>query len=89
MHWWSRQYSVKDAAEETGVSEPTAIQIYAWLRDVCSFRLCTIDPPIRLGGQVAVVAIDESLFSHKPKVVIKKKLNTNFSTYSITEEDRQ
>ena len=62
MHWWSPQYSVKDA---------TAIQIYAWLRDVCSYRLCTIDPPKTLGGQGAVVAIDESLFSHKPKVVMK------------------
>ena len=68
MHWWSRKYSVKDAAEEVGVSEPTAIQVYAWLRDVCSYQLCTIDPPIRLGGQGTVVAIDESLFSHKPKV---------------------
>ena len=58
MHWWSRQYSVKDAAEEAGVSEPTAIQIYARLRDVCSYRVCTIDPPIRLGGQGVVVAID-------------------------------
>jgi hypothetical protein len=48
MHWWSRQYSVKDAAEEAGVSEPTAIQ-NAWLRDVCSYRLCTIDPPVDRG----------------------------------------
>ena len=69
MHWWSRQYPVKDAAEETGVSEPTAIQVYAWLRDVCSYRLCTVYPPIMLGGQGVVVAIDESLFSHKPKVI--------------------
>ena len=69
MHWWSRQYSVKDAAEEVGVSEPTAIQVYSWLRDVCSHRLCTVDAPIKLGGQGVIVAIDESLFSHKPKVV--------------------
>ena len=27
MHWWSWQYSVKDAAEEVGVSEPTAIHL--------------------------------------------------------------
>ena len=33
MHWWSWQYPVKDAAAETGVSEPTAVQVYAWLRD--------------------------------------------------------
>lgn len=71
MHWWSRQYPVKDAAEDIGVSEPTAIQVYAWLRDVCSYRLCNIDPPIKLGGQGVIVAIDESLFSHKPKVIMK------------------
>ena len=35
------QYSVKDDAEEAGVSEPIAIQIHAWLRDVCRYRLCT------------------------------------------------
>ena len=64
---------MKDAAEEVGASEPTAIEVYAWLRDVCS---CTIDPPIRLGGQGTVVAIDESLFSHKPKVV-KERLFIN------------
>ena len=72
MHWWSRQYPVKDAAEEAGVSEPTAIQVYAWLRDVCSYRLCTIDPPIKLGGQGVIVSIDESLFSHTPKVRFKR-----------------
>lgn len=70
MHWWARQYSVKAAAEEVGVSEVTAIQVYSWMRDVCSYRLCTLDPPIKLGGPGIVVAIDESLFSHKPKVTI-------------------
>ena len=63
MHWWSRQYSVKAAAEEVGVSEVTAIQVYSWMRDVCSYRLGTLDPPIKLGGPGIVVAIDESLFS--------------------------
>lgn len=59
---------MKDAAEETGVSERAAIQVYAWMRDVCSYRLCTVDPQIKLGGPGVVVSIDESLFSHKPKV---------------------
>ena len=68
IHWWSRQYSVKDAAKETQVSEATAIQVYSYLRDVCSHRLCNIDPPIKLGGPGIKVSIDESLFSHKPKV---------------------
>ena len=68
MHWWAKEYPVTNAAEEVEVSNKTAIQVYAWLRDVCSYRLCNIDPPIKLGGQGIVVAIVESLFSHKVKV---------------------
>ena len=68
MHRWARQYPVTDAAVEVEVTEKTAIQVYQWLRDVCSYRLCSVDPPIKLGGQGVVVTIDESLFSHKPKV---------------------
>ena len=41
--------------------------MYQWLREVCSTRLLQ-DPPIVLGGQGAVLQIDESLFRHKPKV---------------------
>lgn len=70
MHWWAMEYPVKDASGEIGVSEATAIQVYCWMRDVCSYRLCTLDPQIKLGGAGKVVAIDESLFSHKPKVYI-------------------
>ena len=70
MHWWARQYPVKDAANEVAVSEATTIQVYSWLRDVCSYRLCSVDPQIKLGGPGIVVSIDESLFSHKPKVYI-------------------
>ena len=69
MHWWSRQYPVKDAKGELDVSERVAIQVYSWMRDVCSYRLCTLDPQIKLGGPGVVVSIDESLFSHKQKVV--------------------
>ena len=68
MHWWARQYPVTDAKEEIGVTEATAIQVYSWLRDVCSYRLCNLDPEIKLGGPGKIVSIDESLFSHKPKV---------------------
>ena len=70
MHWWTKEYPVTDAAEEVEVSKTTAIQIYPYLRDVCSHRLCNIDPPIKLGGSGSIVSIDESLFSHKPKVNI-------------------
>ena len=70
MHWWARQYPVKDAGQEVGVSEKSAIQVYSWMRDVRSYRLCTVDPPIKLGGPGRVVSIDKSLFSHRPKVLL-------------------
>ena len=44
------------------------------MRDVCSYRLCTLDPQIKLGGAGKIVAIDESLFSHKQKVNLMKWL---------------
>ena len=68
MHWWSREYPVTDAAEEAKVTETTAIQVYQYFRDICSWRLVTHDSPILLGGPGVVVQIDESLFSHTQKV---------------------
>ena len=65
MYWWVRQYPVTEAAEEAKVSEPTGIQ---YLRDICSWRLTTLDAPLLLGGPGIVIQIDESLFRHKPKV---------------------
>ena len=65
-HFWAREYPVDDAAEEGEVQEKTVIDIYQWLREVCSTRLITSGPV--LGGPGAVVQIDESLFRHKPKV---------------------
>ena len=59
------------AAEEAKVTEMTAIQCYQYLRDVCSWRLTSVDSPLLLGGQGVVVQIDESLFRHKPKVNIE------------------
>lgn len=68
IHWWVRQYPVSTAAEEAKTSEVTAIQCYQYLRDICSWRLTTVDSPLLLGGAGVVVQIDESLFRHKPKV---------------------
>ena len=56
VHWWARQYPVTDAKEEIGVTEATAIQVYSWLRDVCSYRLCNLDPEIKLGGPGKIVS---------------------------------
>ena len=66
LYWWIRQYPVGDAAEEAKVSRETAINVYQWLREVCSSRL--LANPIVLGGAGKTVQIDESLFRHKPKV---------------------
>ena len=57
---------VTDAAEEAKVSRETAINVYLWLREICSTKL--LATPIVLGGPGKTVQIDESLFRHKPKV---------------------
>ena len=67
IYFWVRQYPVTDAHEEAEVGEHTAIDIYQWLREVCSQKLLG-GPPIVLGGPHTIVQIDESLFRHKPKV---------------------
>ena len=62
-----------DAAEEAKVTETTDIQVYQYFRDICSWRLVTHDSPMLLGGPGVVIQIDESLFSHIPKVQTQKK----------------
>ena len=66
IYWWVRQYPVSKAAEESGASRKVTIDIYQWLREVCSTRL--LQQRIQLGGPQKIVQIDESLFKHKPKV---------------------
>ena len=61
---WAREYPVSDAAEEAEISSRVAIDIYQWLREVCTAKLLQII----LGGPGVVVHIDKSLFRHKPKV---------------------
>lgn len=41
LHWWPKQCPVKDAAEEMGVSEATAVQVYHWMRDAmgCAYLI--------------------------------------------------
>ena len=65
--FWAKEYPVTQAAEDAEIGEDTAINIYQWLREVCSTAL--IQMPCVLGGPQKVVQIDESLFKHKPKVI--------------------
>lgn len=69
IHYWARQNPVVDAADSSGVGKNTAIDVYQWLREVCSTRLIN-DGPIRLGGVGVTVQIDESMFRHKQKVIM-------------------
>ena len=66
LYVWSREYPIKDAKEEASVSHKTAVDVYQWLREVCSTFL--LSDPMKLGGPGIVVQVDESQFSHKPKV---------------------
>ena len=63
MYLWSGETTVKSAADTTGVSQKTIVQLYQYMRDVCSTKL--LNTPSDLGGPGVVVQIDESLFNHK------------------------
>ncbi len=72
IYWWVRQYPVTQAASECEVSNKVAVDTYQWLREICNWRLLNHDD-MTLGGSGPVhpnvVQIDESCFSHKPKVL--------------------
>ena len=72
LYWWVKEYPVLKAAEEADVSDVSAIDVYQWLREVCSTAL--IQQPIILGGPGKVVQINESMFKHTPKVCRIKKI---------------
>ena len=65
IYLWSHQTKVTAAVKQVDIGEKTVIQMYQYLRDVCSSKL--LHTPIQLGGQDVVVQIDESLFKHKSK----------------------
>jgi hypothetical protein len=65
MYLWSGETIVKSAADTTGVSQKTIVQLYQYMRGVCSTKL--LNTPSDLGGPGVVVQIDESLFNHKSK----------------------
>ena len=73
IYWWCRQYPVGDAAQEAQVDKGTAVDVYRWLREVCT--TCLLNTTITLGGHGSIVQIDESLFRHKPKVCKSNKVS--------------
>ena len=69
LHLWALDCPVTDAMDQAEIDSRTAVDIYQWLREICTTKL--LQAPIILGGPGAVVQIDESLFRHKPKVLGK------------------
>ena len=59
---------VTSVADDIEVSRSSAIDSYQWLREVYITKL--LQNPIQLGGPGKIVKIDESLFRHKPKVLL-------------------
>ena len=39
IHFWVKEYPVKDAASDIEVDKNTAVDVYRWLREVCSTKL--------------------------------------------------
>ena len=78
---WAYDDQVSDMCERVNVCSRTGVQCFQYLKDVCSWRLP--QNPIRLGGRVGVhdrvCQIDESCFSHKPKIVY-----TNIESKSVS-----
>ena len=80
------------AMEQLAIDSRTGVDIYQWLREVCSTKLQ--QTPTVLGGPGVIVQIDESHFRHKPKVRLRVVgiMVVMYSSYcfnSITEEDPQ
>ena len=63
---WARDRPVTDTMDELEIDSRTAVDVYQWLREVCSTSL--IATPILLRGPGVIVQVDESLYRHKPKV---------------------
>ena len=80
LQWWCRQYPVTDAAEEANVSWVSAIQAFQYIRDICSWRLTSVDASLMLGVDSVVEQIDESLMPHKAKI---SPIITNIITQQI------
>ena len=79
LHFWVKEYPVTDAATDIEVDKNTACDVYRWLREVCSTTL--LGSPCILGGPGVIVQVDESLFRHKPKVIITLHMQITCTPY--------
>ena len=86
IYLWAREYPVTDVASEANISARVAVDMYQWLREVCTTSL--LQTPIVLGGPGKIVQIDESLFRHKPKVWLHQAhIVVTIFYFRITEEE--
>ena len=53
---------VTSGCKEAKVASKTAIDVYQWLKEVCSTKL--LATPIKLGDPGAVIQANESLFNY-------------------------
>lgn len=83
MYLWSQETPVVKAIDNTKLSEKTVIQVYQYLRDVCSTKL--LNTPCQLGGPGVIVQIDESLFNHKSKYQRGRRANKEQWVFGIAD----
>ena len=55
---WSQGTKVNSVERQVQIGEKTVIQMFQYLRDVCSTKL--LSTPVELGGSGVIVQIDES-----------------------------
>ena len=83
LYLGARECPVSDASEEAEIHIGTGIDIYQWLREVCSVRL--LSSPIILCGPNTVFQIDESLF--RQSTVIQDSLAGRHSTDNLNSDE--
>ena len=62
---WANDTPVIDVIDDAEIDKPAGVDIYQWLREVCTTKL--MQSPSILGGLEIIAQVDESLFHHKPK----------------------
>ena len=71
FYQWAWQHPVSDAADQINIDRQTAIDVYEWLREVCSQSL--IQTRIVLVGPGTVVQVDDT----NPRLALYLLLSLN------------